>query len=49
MNKIDLILKFLGEKSLPELHKEREYTIQEYMKLKQDSLYKLAATFEKTK
>lgn len=44
MNKIDLIKKFLEDGSLPMLNPDKDYTVQEYMKLKQESLYKLAST-----
>lgn len=49
MNKIDIIKNFLAEGSLPQLHKDKDYTIQEYMKLKQDSLYRIAEALEKKK
>lgn len=42
MNKIDIIKNFLEDGSLPQLHKDKDYTIQEYMKLKQTSLYRIA-------
>lgn len=47
MNKIDLIRNFLSEGVLPDLSKEKDYTIQEYMKLKQESLYRIAEAMKK--
>ena len=47
MNKVDLIIKFLDNNSLPVLEGGREYSIQEYMKLKHSTIYKLAEELQK--
>lgn len=47
--KLDLIRGYLANGELPELHKEKDYTIQEYMKLKQDSLIRLADALKENK
>lgn len=47
MDKMDLIRNYLDNEELPPLAKERDYTIQEYMKLKKDSLYKIAEAIKK--
>lgn len=47
MDKLDLIRNYLNKGELPELAREKDYTIQEYMKLKKESLYKLAEHFKK--
>lgn len=46
MNKIDLIKKLLEEKRLPILDKDRDMMIQEYMKLKVQSIQAIASTMK---
>lgn len=38
MNKIDLIVRLLEKNVLPMLNKSRDLTVQEYMKLKHESI-----------
>lgn len=47
MNKVDLIIRFLDNNSLPLLEGGRERSIQEYMKLKHSTIYKLAEQLQK--
>ena len=47
MDKLDLIRNYLEKGELPDLAKEKDYTIQEYMKLKKDSLHRLAEAVKK--
>lgn len=42
MNKIDMIRLYLSDGSLPMLSKEKDYTVQEYMKLKQESIRRIS-------
>lgn len=43
MNKIDLIKSLLDDKKLPMLDRDKDYTIQEYMKLKHASIKMIAS------
>jgi hypothetical protein len=47
MDKLDLIRNYLENGDLPALAREKDYTIQEYMKLKKDSLHKIAEATKK--
>lgn len=46
MNKIDLIKSLLDNGKLPKLDKDRDLTIQEYMKLKHTSIKIIADNYE---